>query len=109
MPHDNIDLGQRVNIGSGDGLLTDGTKPLPEPMMTYHSAMRFCGTHLTNFTGNFQGTHSLMRFKNSLVKLLPHPSGVNELTFHNTAWDTVQVINKLMMSKKDSNPPALDN
>ena len=24
------------NIGSGDGLLPDGTKPLPEPMLTYH-------------------------------------------------------------------------
>ena len=23
-----------VNIGSGNGLLPDGTKPLPEPMMT---------------------------------------------------------------------------
>ena len=25
-----------VNIGSGNGLLPDGTKPLPEPMLTYH-------------------------------------------------------------------------
>ena len=25
-----------VNIGSGNGLLPDGTKPLPESMMTYH-------------------------------------------------------------------------
>ena len=25
-----------VNIGSGDGLLCDGTKPLPEPMLTDH-------------------------------------------------------------------------
>ena len=25
-----------VNIGSGDGLLPDNTKPLPEPMLTYH-------------------------------------------------------------------------
>ena len=25
-----------VNIGSGNGLLPDGTKPLPEPMVTYH-------------------------------------------------------------------------
>ena len=24
-----------VNIGSGNGLLPDGTKPLPEPMFTY--------------------------------------------------------------------------
>ena len=25
-----------VNIGSGNGLLPDGTKPLPKPMLTYH-------------------------------------------------------------------------
>ena len=25
-----------VNIGSGNGLLPDGTKPLPEQMLTYH-------------------------------------------------------------------------
>ena len=25
-----------VNIGSGNGLLHDGTKPFPEPMLTYH-------------------------------------------------------------------------
>ena len=24
-----------VNIGSGNGLLADGNKPLPEPMLTY--------------------------------------------------------------------------
>ena len=26
----------RVKIGSGNGLLPDGTKPLPKPMLTYH-------------------------------------------------------------------------
>ena len=25
-----------VNIGPGNGLLPNGTKPLPEPMLTYH-------------------------------------------------------------------------
>ena len=25
-----------INIGSGNGLLPDGTKPLPEPMLTDH-------------------------------------------------------------------------
>ena len=29
-PHDDIEL---VNIGSGGGLLPDGTKPLPEPTL----------------------------------------------------------------------------
>ena len=25
-----------VNIGSGNGLVPGGTKPLPEPILTYH-------------------------------------------------------------------------
>ena len=25
-----------VNIGTGNDLLPDGTKPLPDPMLTYH-------------------------------------------------------------------------
>ena len=28
--------GIQVNIGSDNGLLPDGTKPLHEPMLTYH-------------------------------------------------------------------------
>ena len=32
-PYADIDMGQP---GSGNGLLPDGTKPLPEPMLTYH-------------------------------------------------------------------------
>ena len=31
-----IAAGIRVNIGPGNGLLPDGTKPLPESMLTYH-------------------------------------------------------------------------
>ena len=33
MPYGDMDLG---NIGSGNGLLPDGTKPLSEQMLTYH-------------------------------------------------------------------------
>ena len=35
-----------VNFGSGNGLLPDGTKPLPEPMLTYHQ-VRFSDVYLT--------------------------------------------------------------
>ena len=37
-----------VNIGSGNGLLPHGTKPLPEPMLNSH--MRFLGIHLRKRT-----------------------------------------------------------
>ena len=33
--------GDRVNIGSGNGLLPDGTKPLPEPMLTDHREVQW--------------------------------------------------------------------
>ena len=40
-------------MGSGIGILTDGTKPLPEPMLNYHSKVL---RHLLtdNSTGNAQ-------------------------------------------------------
>ena len=40
-----------VNIGSGDGLLLDGTKSLPEPMLTYHKYSSMDQWHL--YKGNF--------------------------------------------------------
>ena len=35
-----------VNIGSGNGLLPDGTKPLPEPMLTYLQISPMTDIHL---------------------------------------------------------------
>ena len=34
-----------VSMGSGNGLLAEGTKSLPEPMLIYNQAL-FCGTHM---------------------------------------------------------------
>ena len=39
-----------VNIGSGNGLLPDGTKPLPEPMLTYHQWHPVTIMHLTSIS-----------------------------------------------------------
>ena len=75
-----------VNIGSGHGLLPDGTKPLPEPMLTDHqwspsdihiraisqemdqpSSTKICLkiTHLT-FHSNFPGANELKAFEKVL-------------------------------------------
>ena len=35
-----------VNIGSGNDLLSDDTKPLPESMLTNKSSVRFCDNYL---------------------------------------------------------------
>ena len=40
-----------VNIGSGNGLLPDGTKPLPDPILTYHQRVQWPSTE-GNFTGD---------------------------------------------------------
>ena len=48
-----------VNIGLGIGLLPDGTKPLPEPMLAYHkwsSEGKF--TWNTNHNNMLQISHS---------------------------------------------------
>ena len=48
-----------VNIGSGNGLLPDGTKPLPEPMLTYHQQD---SVEITNFTASAQDINSQTEF-----------------------------------------------
>ena len=47
MAHGNRDLGQ---IDSGNNLLPDGTKPLPEPMLTYYQQgpVTFISVQLNN-------------------------------------------------------------
>ena len=47
--YDIIEFGQ---IGSGDGLLPDGTKLLPEPMLTKHQWGLVAFTLQENFPGN---------------------------------------------------------
>ena len=51
-PYGDIDLGQHR---SGNGLVPSGTKPLPEPMLTYRQwgVMALTNSQaLTNFTGS---------------------------------------------------------
>ena len=42
-----------VNIGSGNGLLPDGTKPLPEPMSIFHQRS-FVAFMFNEFKGTAQ-------------------------------------------------------
>ena len=74
MPYDDIDLGQ---IGSRNGLLPIGTKPFPEPMLTYHqsdSVSFISGQFLNRYFSH----HSQKLRANYLSKISNLP-GVNEL------------------------------
>ena len=62
-----MDLSIWVYIGSGNGLLSDGTKPLPEPMFTVYS---LGSVALLPF--------SVRSLKIILLKLSPHiPGGMS--------------------------------
>ena len=64
------------NIGSGNGLLPDGTKPLPEPMLTYHqrgSVAYFWEQELLKVS--IQD----MSLKKTFWKIFSNPPGANEL------------------------------
>ena len=65
-----------VNIGSGNGLLPDGTKPLPEPTLTYHhwGFVSFTILHEMHKIFVFD-----IHLKITNKKLQPHPLEVNEL------------------------------
>ena len=65
-----------VNIGSGNGLLPDGTKPLPEPMLT----LRSCGIHPKSITQGMLKTFILgMSFKIINLSSQLHLPGTSEL------------------------------
>ena len=64
-----------VNTGSGNGLLPDGTKPLPEPILTYYQWHSPEG----NFMGNSQGFFFDMCLKINNLILQLHLPGANEL------------------------------
>ena len=68
-----------VNIGSGNGLLPDGTKPFPDSVLTYHEryslALSFDQIHKKVLICE-------MGLKNTLVKLFLPLSGANELLTH---------------------------
>ena len=55
-----------VNIGSGNGLLPDSTKPLPEPM-------------ISNFT---KSAHKLNVFGDYTFKIISSPSGELDKLMH---------------------------
>ena len=66
--------------GSGNGLLPDNANLFPELMLTDLSWMRFWGTDLRPISlGVLKISNHRMSSKNTLVKLLPHPSGAIEL------------------------------
>ena len=68
-----------VNIGSCNVFLPDGTKPLPEPMLTYHQWS--CIAFIYNQCHKCSGDQFIKWFfKNTFVKLLPLLSGANELS-----------------------------
>ena len=54
-----------VNIGSGKSLLPDTTKPLPEPMLTYHQWY----SSEDNFTSNISAINHWNKFENDLYKI----------------------------------------
>ena len=60
---------------SGNGLLPDGTKPLTEPLLTYHQRF-FCGIHLIEISQEILlNIICNMCLEITLKKLLPHLPG----------------------------------
>ena len=69
-----------VNIGSGNGLLPDGTKPLPEPVLTDHQ-----WSPVTFILGQFYNRSQILQPITEIHLKITYPkfhsnfSGVNEL------------------------------
>ena len=80
-----------VNIGSGNGLLPAGNKPLPEPMLT--SSVSFCAiSSESDFTVKAQAI-VLYELEIIITKSLPRLPGANELN----SWDPSGQSSRLMV------------
>ena len=67
-----------VNIGSGNGLLADGTKPISEPMLTNHQWLVSWYSPDGKFTANAQDVYLEMSLKISDLRLQPHLPDASE-------------------------------
>ena len=85
-----------VNIGSGNGLLPDGTKPLPEPMLTDHQWSP--GTFILGWFHKRCLNHQSLKvcLKITCLKFYSDFPGANELTLS-------QYITKITWNKYNSN------
>ena len=93
-----------VNIGSGNVLLPDGTKPLPEPKLTDHqwSPVTFI---LGQFHKSCLNHQSLNLLKNYISKFHSNFPGANELTH----WSLDKMLTILTRrSENDNTPQPLD-
>ena len=76
-----------VNIGSGNGLLPDGTKPLPEQMLTYHQYVKSSGIHLRAILQEIpQPSVTEISLKITYLKFCSNLPGANELKYN---WDDI--------------------
>ena len=73
-----------VNIGSNNGLLADGTKPLLKPMLAYHQWCPIAFIHLKAISQEvFMNLICNMRPQITLLRLQPHLPGAKGLTCNN--------------------------
>ena len=78
-----------INIGSGNGLLPDGTKPLPEPMLTEWSSVKSTDIHIRAISQEMpQLSISKIPWKITYLKFHSNFPGANELThwLPDTTW-----------------------
>ena len=66
------------NIGSGNGLVPDGTKPLPEPMLTYHQWHSSMG-YFTAGISAINHCNWLEKYSSKISLKSPRPHWVNKL------------------------------
>ena len=71
-----------VNIGSGKDLLPDGTKSLPEPILTYHQLVSW-QLHDNLFPGSTNDANMFEMFENYIIKITTaYPRGQFSMQKH---------------------------
>ena len=89
-----------IKIGSGNGLLPEGSKPLPKPVLTYHQRCALAFTWEQFYKKSSQTEHvTVMCSEIILLKLLPHFPGTNELTYG--YWKQTGISKCISMEEND--------
>ena len=85
-PSDAIKWKRTVNIGSGNGLLPDGTKPLPDPMLTYHQygPVASIGGHYHEKVWRYQSVKQFLKI--TFLESHSDLPGANELMLISGSW-----------------------
>ena len=106
-PSDTIWRHRSVNTGSGNGLLPDGTKPLPQPMLTYHQrgSVAFSWEQFHRKCSRYQFVKWVWNYNFlKIISTFPRDQWVNSMCPRSVSWHQRSPSSMYIQMPKDLTP-----